>query len=100
MIFAPPDLPPDEPPGVVDVQRPVEILAGEGETVVEGDLTIQWDAPDSCPNAKAMMAAVDRYLAEESQAKHPVIVRGRIQPRSNVWRLDMVLERGSSRSRP
>src|SRR5688572_30726251 len=51
MIFAPPELPPDEPPGVVDVQRPVEILAGEGETVVDGELTIQWVAPEKCPDA-------------------------------------------------
>jgi hypothetical protein len=99
MIFAPPELPPDEPPGVVDVQRPVEILAGEGETVVEGDLTIQWVAPEACPDAEAMVGAVDRYLAEESQAKHPVIVRGRIQKVDTGWRLDMSLERAGSRSR-
>ena len=99
MIFAPPELPPDEPPGVVDVQRPVEILAGEGETVVDGELTIQWVAPEKCPDAEAMVAAVDRYLAEESEPKAPVVVRGRIQPYGSDWRLDLVLERSGSRSR-
>jgi hypothetical protein len=99
MIFAPPELPPDDPPGVVDVQRPVEILAGEGETVVEGELTIQWDAPEKCPDAEKMLASVQRYLAKDSKPAAAVIVRGRVQPRGSVWRLDMVLERGGSRSR-
>ena len=99
MIFGPPELPPDDPPAVVDVQRPTEVLAEGGDTVAAGQLSLTWAAPEPCPDAAAVMETVQRYLSEDAQPQEAVVVRGEVEARGELWRLDMAVNRGGNESR-
>ncbi|MEZ5243450.1 MAG: hypothetical protein R2707_00010 [Acidimicrobiales bacterium] len=98
MILAPPELPPD-PPDVLDVQHPSDVLGADGETVADGNLTLHWTAPPACPDGAKVLTTVSRYLSEESRPDEPLAVHGRVDHAADLWTLELVLQRGEHQSR-